>query len=141
MKNTILFLSIAMILFSACSSSKKATSSTTTYKDISGLYAEYWLENANNNESSDVDYVDTVKIVYKSNSNTLVSCTNRSDYKYDQISYDGKVLKFRMDNTNHSDDHFYINYTMQVDPSTSKLKGQIINMKNDKVLVDLELIK
>jgi hypothetical protein len=140
MKYVFLLYSITILTLSACISSKNLSTSSSTKKDISGLYAEYWLENVKNNEISNVNYVDTVKITYKSSDKILVSCTNREDYKYDLISYDGKVLKFRMDNTNHNNDHFYIYYTMQVDPSASKLKGEITNIDNDKVYVDLELI-
>jgi hypothetical protein len=89
MKNILhfsLFLGLIVIL----TSSMKQSIPT-----ISGLWSEHWID-------SDVDYVDTLRLIQKNDSLLISLHNSQVDWlpNYHKVKFDGSILTFQMDANN-----------------------------------------
>ncbi len=89
MKNVLhfsLFLGLIVVL----TSSMKQSIPT-----ISGLWSEHWID-------SDVDYVDTLRLIQKNDSLLISLHNSQVDWlpNYHKVKFDGSILTFQMDANN-----------------------------------------
>jgi hypothetical protein len=62
---------------------------------ISGLWSEHWID-------SDVDYVDTLRLIQKNDSLLISLHNSQVDWlpNYHKVKFDGSILTFQMDANN-----------------------------------------
>ena len=105
---------------------------------IVGTWAEIW---GREGWEANVDYVDTVVVELDLEGKFQMHCTNKPNYVYDKISFDGKHFNFRMENSSGDDDPFYVNYWMIMDKNPDELTGESKNTREDHNFVRLLRVK
>lgn len=130
LKNIILFIfSIAVMAFLLALTRSNNTTFGAYQPRVVGTWAEIWGKEG---WESNVDYIDTIVVDKDDHGELLMYCTNKPNYSYDQISFDGKHFNFRMENTSGDDeDPFYVNYWMAFESNPNKLEGESRNTRND----------
>ena len=129
MKTKIVFI-IVIGLICSCNVLKKSEIITTEDKLV-GLWTEHW------GESSDVDYVDTLKIDFESSGKFKISCINNSDYVYYNILFNGSKLSFEMENKVDPKEKFILEYTLKL-VEENLFTGGMINSKGKKDKIKLK---
>lgn len=132
MKIKITFIILIIGLVCSCNVLKKSKTITTEDKLV-GLWTEHW------DETSDVDYVDTLKIDLDRNGKLKIFCINNSDYVYYNIIFSGSKLSFEMENKVDPNEKFTIQYTLKL-AEENLFTGGTLNIKGKKDKIDLEKI-
>ena len=96
-----------------------------------GKWAEKWI-----GAHTDVNYVDTLQISIVNRQINLI--TIHRSYIYDNIEFNNRVLKFRMENSSSKDDRFFVYYTLRLNEADDLFQGEIINSKQQTDTVRLE---
>lgn len=108
---------VASILLFSCSSDPK--------KKLVGVWKEHW----GIGQETDVTYNDTIKIQLATDGEIILRCTNRSNYVYDKILFDGMELSFIKENTIDPNEKFYVYYKMKLSDNGNWMEGPISNSR------------
>lgn len=109
---------VVVSLLSSCNSDPK--------KKLIGEWKEYWGVG----QETGVDYNDTIKIQLTSDNEIILKCTNKQNFLFDKILFDGNELSFRMENTSIPDKKFYVYYKLKLSKDRKWMEGPISNSRN-----------
>ncbi len=115
-----------VLLFSLCSFQLLAQ----TAINIEGTWKEYW------GAPGELSYNDTF-VVKKRDSSYSISCTNRDNYEFSKIIFDGEIFSFEILNTIGNDK---LPYRLQV-TDDQLLSGIAISITGEKTSIKWERIK
>lgn len=92
---------------------------------LEGVWTDYWYPTG---VEGDVDYLDTMKISITDDL-IEISCLNRDEYLFNNISYTDGILTFTMENTIDPSEQFFVYYSLTLLEDKNTMKGSIINSK------------
>ncbi len=102
-----------------------------------GEWKEYWGVG----QETNVDYNDISKIQLTTDNEIILKCTDRDNYLFDKILFDGNELSFRKENTIDPNEKFYVYYKLKLSKDGKWLEGPINNSRNETNYVKWEKIK
>lgn len=88
-----------------------------------------WSEVWGAGQETDVTYHDTFRIDMDAAGNITITCTNRDNYRFENIHLQRKVLTFMVVNTTGND---HLPYMLKINRKGDRLTGTAISIRGDE---------